>query len=67
MRRTYHSDRTRRELLVDVRNAHKTHGAQSREYKRTYMRWYRATHPELRAKELETLMEWRRAQEYANR
>ena len=61
MTRTYQSDRPRGELLREVTRAFEAHGAGSREYNRAYMRWYRATHPELRAADLERLMEYRRA------
>jgi hypothetical protein len=59
--RTYQSDRPRGALLRDVARTFANHGSGSREYKRAYMRWYRATHPELRAADLERLMEYRRA------
>lgn len=61
MKRTYQSDRPRGELLRDVAFAFKHHGSGSREYSRAYMRWYRAVHPDLRAADLERLMEYRRA------
>jgi hypothetical protein len=61
MSRIYQSDRTRSELLRDVSLAIKHHGSDGREYKRAYMRWYRATHPELRSADLKRLIEYRRA------
>lgn len=60
-RRAYQSDRPRGDLLADVVHELVTHGAKSREYARTYMRWYRATRPELRAADLVRLLAYRRA------
>ena len=61
MSRRYQSDRPRVELQRDVAQASASYGVGSREYNRAYMRWYRATKPELRAADLERLMEYRRA------
>ena len=59
MRRTYHSDRPLSDLQRDVFDAELRHGTGSREYRRAYMRWYRTTHPDLRARELDKLRAYR--------